>query len=307
MRFSLVMCTVGRRDEIGGFIESLLRQNRQDYELIIVDQNADRRLDEVIARYADRCPITHIRSDAHGASRARNVGLNHATGEIVCFPDDDCEYLDRYLDYVDALFASDPQLGAIAGYLTADPKLELAADFRAGGVAVTKMTVPHQSQEFTICIRRSAAPSVRFNPLLGVGCGTPWGSDEGPDFLLRIMNAGVKVEYYPQLVVYHPDKTGRITAATLDRAASYARGRGCFYRLHNYPLRVVARSMVRPLIGCALYLVLLQWMRSRYYWAVVSGLCGGMLIDKAELARVAEHGNSVLSDNVPIGGVHAHV
>ena len=222
-RFSLILCTVGRRDEIGLFLDSLLLQQRHaDCQVLLVDQNRDDRLVGLVADYAGRLSITHLRTETRGLSRARNVGLRHATGELVGFPDDDCAYPPGFLARVDRAFGDDPSLDAITGHPTADPDAVLADDWRAGTMELDRVRVMNRCQEFTIFVRGTSLGGVRFNDLLGVGAGTPWGSDEGPDFLVRLVDAGNRLVYHPRLLVYHPNKVLVITRPTLARAASYA-------------------------------------------------------------------------------------
>ena len=287
-RFSLILCTVGRRDEIAAFLDSLLRQGpiAARCDVLIVDQNGDDRLVGLIAAYAGRLSVRHLPTDTRGLSRARNVGLAHATGTLVGFPDDDCEYLPGTLDRVDALFADDA-LDAITGHPTADRAASLPP---AVPMPLDRVAVLNRCQEFTIFVRRNALGDVRFNDRLGVGAGTPWGSDEGPDFLVRLVDAGRRVVYHADLLVYHPDKVATVTAATLRRAASYARGRGAFFRLHRFPVRVVARGVFRPAVGCGLYLAVLQPRRAAYYFAVVTGTVRGLCLTRAERAQLRSPG-----------------
>ena len=101
MRFSLIVATLGRSREIGELLESLLAQGRDDLEVIIVDQNADDRVAPILAPYASRLRLTHLRSSIRNANHARNLGLRAAQGEIVTFPDDDClwpRWCARYRD-----------------------------------------------------------------------------------------------------------------------------------------------------------------------------------------------------------------
>ena len=285
LRFSLVLCTRGRQAEVGVLLESLLRQAREDFELIVVDQNQDERLREVLAQYAHRFPLRHIRSDGSGAARARNVGLAYAKGELIGFPDDDCSYLDGYLDAVDRIFARNRWLGGLTGHPTTE-KHPLDENSLGDGQAIGVHTVHNRCQEFTIFIRREWLGGLRFNERLGVGAQTPWGADEGPDLLIRLMRTGCRMLYFPRLFVYHPDKVETISRKALDRAASYARGRGCLLRLHRFPKIIVLNSLFRPAAGCGLSLLMLRPRRSAYYFSIFVGILRGLLMSRSELASV---------------------
>lgn len=304
MTFSLILCTVGRdADVVGEFFESLVRQNRKDYELILVDQNNDDRLVPLVAQYAGRFRLCHVRSTTRGLSRARNLGLRQAKGTLVGFPDDDCVYLGGFLDRVARAFETDPGLGGLTGYPTADRSASLA-DWRSDTMPLDRVAVLNRCQEFTIFVRRDAMGAVRFNDSLGVGAGTPWGADEGPDFLIRVIEGGARIVFYPHFFVYHPDKVRTVTPELLKRAASYARGRGCFFRLHRFPLPIVARSLYRTAGGVVVYLILLQPKRARYYAAVLSGLLRGLRMSRDELAAVRP---GIAAADVPvIGGVRVN-
>ena len=93
MHFCFVLATVGRVQEVGAFLDSLTRQTFGDFSVVLVDQNADGRLDALMADYANRLSIKRVAS-APGLSKARNVGLAHARGDVIGFPDDDCVYPD---------------------------------------------------------------------------------------------------------------------------------------------------------------------------------------------------------------------
>ncbi len=307
-RFSLILCTVGRHDEIGAFLDSLLRQGLHAHcELLLVDQNRDDRLAGLVAAYSGRLAIRHLRTETRGLSRARNVGLRHATGELVGFPDDDCQYVPGYLDRVDQAFRDHPAVDAITGHPTVEREPAPVADWQADAQVLDRVTVMNRCQEFTIFVRASSLGGLRFNDRLGVGAGTPWGADEGPDFLVRLVDAGNRLVYHPHLLVYHPDKISRVTRATLARAASYARGRGAFFRLNRYPIGVIANGLFRAFAGAAVRLVQLRPMRSAYYLAIATGILRGLFMSRAELLELAGPQQPLPKGAVPAtGGVHAN-
>jgi glycosyltransferase involved in cell wall biosynthesis len=284
-RFSLVVCTRGRREEVGELMESLLRQHGPSFEVIIVDQNADDRLVGLLAPYLASLRLRHVRMNACGASRARNAGLDLATGDLIAFPDDDCVYLDGYLETVERVFHDDPSLGCVTGHPTT-LDVVVGQESLAGAYDLGPFDVQDRCQEFTVIIRRDVLDGRRFNALLGVGAGTLWGADEGPDLLIRLMRAGCRVRYFPGLLVRHPDKVLIVSRSTLARALSYARGRGCLFRLHGYPSKVVLDVLLRPAVGCGLYLVTLRPRRSAYYFAVLAGRLRGLMMSRSELAAV---------------------
>ena len=104
MRFSLIMATRDRLEEIKRFLQSLAEQESFDIELIVVDQNPDDRLVELLNAYRRQFSIVHLKQLSTGASRARNQGLAHSSGDIVGFPDDDCAYPPCFLGKVSHFF-----------------------------------------------------------------------------------------------------------------------------------------------------------------------------------------------------------
>jgi glycosyltransferase involved in cell wall biosynthesis len=272
--------------EVRDFLDSLLGQSRNDHQLIIVDQNKDERLVSIVAQYADRLNLQHIRTNSSGAARARNVGLEYARGELVGFPDDDCRYLPGYLDVVDHIFTKNPSLGGLTGQPTSE-ELGNSDESQRDAEDLGVFTVHNRCQEFTIWLRQECLGKQRYNERMGVGALTPWGADEGPDLLIRVIQTGCSMRYYPHLFVYHPDKTLSISRKTLMRAASYSRGRGCLWRLHHFPKSIVLNSLFRAAGGCAVYLITMRPLRSAYYFTIFWGMLRGLLMSRSELAHVA--------------------
>ena len=203
----------------------------------------------MIARYADRLPLVRHRSDRANACHARNLGLCLARGAIVGFPDDDCVYPPGVLARVDAAFAADPALRVLTGP-AASPSGGLGSGrWRQDGGPITRANAWTSVIEFNLFLRRETAlASGGFDERLGPG--TPLGSAEGNDLVLRAVAAGHKAVYDPELRVVHPDK--RMTAAAAERARLYGTGLGFVLRRHRAPPSVWLPFFVRPVGGAAL-------------------------------------------------------
>ncbi|MGG5812414.1 glycosyltransferase family 2 protein [Falsiroseomonas sp. CW058] len=274
IRFSLVMATRGRDREIAEFLDSLLAQGRDDAEAIVVDQNADGRVAAVLAPYLARLPVTHLRSAVAHANHARNLGLRAARGNVVAFPDDDCLYPAGVLDRVADAFAADPALAVLTGP-AASPAGGLGSGrWRAEGGPIDVTNVWTSVIEFNLWLRRPVALALGgFDEAMGPG--SPLGSAEGNDLVMRAVAAGHAARYDPALRVVHPDK--RLSDVAVARARLYGRGLGFALRRHRAPLSTTLPFAVRPLGGVALSLLRGRPRDAAYYAMTFAGRAAGFL------------------------------
>jgi len=61
MKFSLILATLGRDNEIAKFLESLKNQSYKEFELIVVDQNQDGKIDNIIQEYKKNFLLTILK------------------------------------------------------------------------------------------------------------------------------------------------------------------------------------------------------------------------------------------------------
>jgi len=281
-RFSLVMATRGRTAEIAEFLDSLLAQDRQDAEAIIVDQNGDDRLVPVLAPYAGRVALTHLRSAVANANHARNLGLAAARGAIVGFPDDDCLYPAGLLDRVATAFDADPALGVLTGPAESPAGGLGSGRWRdsAGGIDATNAWI--SVIEFNLWLRRPLALALGgFDEAMGPG--TPLGSAEGNDLVLRAVTAGHTARYEPTLRVIHPDK--RLTDVATARARLYGRGLGFALRRHRAAPGIWLPFAVRPIGGVVLSLLKGRPRDAAYYAMTLLGRAEGFCRADAAAGR----------------------
>jgi glycosyltransferase involved in cell wall biosynthesis len=272
MTFSLVVATLGRDRDLAALFDSLLAQHRTDVEVIIVDQNHDDRLVPIIADYAARLPLLHRRSTRNNACHARNLGLMLARGEIIGFPDDDCLYPPGLLDQVDAAFAADPALHLLTGP-AASPEGGLGSGrWREEGGPITPANAWTSVIEFNLFLRRRTALALGgFDETLGPG--TPFGSAEGNDLVLRALSAGHVARYEPAQRIIHPDK--RLTPVAVERAALYGRGLGHVMRRHATPAGTLLPFVIRPVGGVLLNALRGRGLAARYFLASLHGRLTG--------------------------------
>jgi glycosyltransferase involved in cell wall biosynthesis len=265
MKFSLVMGTVGRRDEVERFLESLQRQDHRDFELFIVDQNPDDRLVEMIERFGRLFPVERVISPK-GLSRARNVGLARVTGDIVAFPDDDCWYPDGLLSYVASRFEQEHRLDGVTGrFVDGDGRSE--GRWLAQSQPLTRYSVWRGAISFSIFLRRNLVTHIGlFDEKLGVGAGTPWGAGEETDYLLRGLQAGGRIEFDRSLVLRHPVKAAAFDAAARERQGRYEAGFGRVIRRGGFPGWYFPYVCLRTMGGTALALLKGSPAQARFKW-----------------------------------------
>lgn len=274
MKFSLILSTKGRTDEIERVFEGFRSQTLQDFEIIVSDQNDDDRIVDLLKKIAWPGPLTHIVNDG-GLSAARNKALELAQGEIIGFPDDDCKYFPTLLQDVADFFDSSPGYGFLSGRSVDDHGRDAASRHAREAGPTRRFTIYEQCIEFALFVRRASLGSVRFDENMGVGCRTPWQADEGPDFMLNLLEHGVRGYYDPQFAVWHPRVEAAYNDALRGRSYRYACGSGYFLRKHAYPYWFFARMNARTLAGVLLGLARLDLAMAGCYWARFRGRCRG--------------------------------
>ena len=81
------MCTYNRRDRVEQTLLALRDQTYPHFEVVVVNGPSTDGTAEVLGQFADRARLFDCVQAS--ASRARNVALQHAAGDIVAFIDDD--------------------------------------------------------------------------------------------------------------------------------------------------------------------------------------------------------------------------
>lgn len=92
---SIIVPVYNKEKYLSECVDSILRQNFKDFELILVDDGSKDSSWNTIKEYADKDKrVVPIHQENAGVSAARNAGLDRAQGKWICFVDAD-DYLPK--------------------------------------------------------------------------------------------------------------------------------------------------------------------------------------------------------------------
>ncbi|HSI48430.1 MAG TPA: glycosyltransferase family 2 protein [Ideonella sp.] len=273
MRFSLIVATFGRNVEVATLLDSFAAQQYRDFEVIVVDQNAPGFLSDIRARHAGsfkRLVWSHV--DFRAANMARNHGLDKASGDVVTFADDDCEYHPDTLSTVARLFREHPHCSVLTGKaVDRATGVDSMSIWPAQPQVLGLRNILNLSLEFTTFYRRTALANERLDPRFGPG--TRFGSREGPDLMLRLFYRELRMRYEPSISIFHPEKfTSIADPVFLRRTQSYEIGFGALLAKHLALRRSVGviamlawRALVEGILGWLKNIVLLRFAKARFW------------------------------------------
>lgn len=226
MKFSLILPTINITKELELFLTSLKNQSYKDFELIVIDQNDNNTVFEIIEKFEQDFDIKYIKSLEKGLSLNRNKGLMMVEGNIVAFPDDDCEYDIDTLEKVVKFFQNNPNKK-----IYSCRTLERGKDYGTGimldyDTKITTKNVEDTVKSITFFVNYSFEDIELFDEQLGVG--GIFGSGEETDYVLRLLHKGYEGEYFANDIIYHPAKKGNYD--DLERAYKYALGYGALVK-----------------------------------------------------------------------------
>jgi len=241
---SLILATVGRTSELSRLFDSLIAQTFRHFEVIVVDQNTDQRLEPILQRARSLgIVLRHLRHHPPNLALARNAGILGASGNWVGFPDDDCWYEPHTLEHIMLRSRrSDAPRGIIVRWVEQDAaippgQLSWHRSCRFRDIPVASIT---------LFFRHDLLDEIGgFDGRLGVG---QWfGAAEETDIVLRALRLGALITHEPAALVHHPVEPAAI--ATRNVAARHrARGTGALYAKHHLPLWVIVRGLAAPIL-----------------------------------------------------------
>ena len=203
MKISVVIPTYNEEKCIKECIESIFANTEPPYEVIVADGGSTDRTVE-IARAAGAVVYDNPRRTA---ASGRNVGISHATGEIIAFTDGDNVADGKWLESIRLAFEGDEALGGVGGKLVPAPPANDVERFW-GNLWLTVLMV-FGDEEFVVenrDLRNSfvtANCAYKKSLLDDLGGFDEWfgNNAEDVDLMWRAFNLGAKLKYVPTAVV----------------------------------------------------------------------------------------------------------
>lgn len=147
-KVSIIVVTHNNQEVIGKCLESVLRNNYPNYELIVVDNGStDNTLEvirEIVSKYGAWSKVRIIRNKRnYGIAKALNIGIKYSKGKYLAFLDSDAFVDPNWLFHPIKLMEEDHGIGAIQVKILKATSLNERSDIidSAGGFMDIKGTI----------------------------------------------------------------------------------------------------------------------------------------------------------------------
>jgi GT2 family glycosyltransferase len=244
---SVVIATRDRPASLAACLDSLLRQDYEPFEIIVVD-NAPATSDTadlVARRYSETGKVRYLREDRPGLGRAHNCGLRLAKAAIIAFTDDDVIVDPGWLKAIASEFQSSDRIGCVTG-LILPAELETRAQYwteRHGGFGkgferrvfdlgenrLEGKLFPFAAGAFgsgaNMAFSRRALERIGgFDCALGAGTPARGGDDLAS--FVAVVRGGLQLVYQPEAIVWHHHR--RAEEGMRRQAYDYGVGLGAY-------------------------------------------------------------------------------
>jgi glycosyltransferase involved in cell wall biosynthesis len=232
---SAVICTRSRPDLIGGAVASVLGNDHESFELLVIDQSSDDSTAQALAPLMSDSRLRYVHLDRAGLSLAYNHGISLADAPLLAFTDDDCIAPPDWLACVEQEFAAHPDIDMLYGQTLAAPDLTGAPGVLPS-LTIDKEEKLGAGYGFRIygmgadfAMRKSLVDRIGgFDEALGGG--GPLRSSQDFDFQFRVYRSGAICLLSPKVWVHHYGI--RDAQSWPSTQVAYGIGDGAFYFKH---------------------------------------------------------------------------
>jgi len=231
---SLIIASRNRPQLLRDAIESILNGNELPKELVIIDQSDIPNPLFAAIKTDHACEIRYQWSQSVGLSLARNLAIRLARYEYLVITDDDVFVAPNWLSGLIRALVDEGTDCVVSGRV-------LIAEMSDGGFAPSLNTeeepAVYQGRIWkdalwtgNMAMHRSVVGTIGFfDERLGPGSSFPGAEDN--DYGFRLLEAGYKIKYVPEAIVYH--RAWRTANDYLPLRWKYGYGQGAFFAKHT--------------------------------------------------------------------------
>jgi GT2 family glycosyltransferase len=273
---TLAIATRDRPETLMRCLDSIHAGCRLPGEIVVVDQSRASTTRDVLSRYqAGPVRLVYIHQTQQGLSISRNTAAAQASRPVIIVTDDDCVAEVTWVANLERGFASAHAPAAITGRVL--PLGPTAQGLYMIAPRTSTIRAEFYKRALPWLIGSGNNFSVRREWFLRVGgcderlgVGSPGQAAEDMDFFYRLLKAGARIDYDPEVVVYHERQP---LARRLATRRSYGFGMGALCGLwlrqrDAYGLYLLSRWLAgnsRALVGA-----LARWDRPQVHQHTLS-------------------------------------
>lgn len=183
--FSVILPTFNRGHLLEDTIQGVLTQEFTNFELIIIDDASTDNTQEILRKLHDPRMLSIINPKNLERSASRNLGIDCAKGQYICFCDSDDHWKKNHLSTLYKTIETNPSaifISTLCRYIE-NGKATDELSWNQGHKAIENcrdLIFYNEPPPSSSCYQKQAAPDLRFNPSLTV--------NEDVDFFCRLVN-----------------------------------------------------------------------------------------------------------------------
>lgn len=205
---SLIIPVYNRPNEVDELLDSLTKQTRTDFEVIIVEDGSKETCKHIVDTYTDKLTVYYYFIPNGGPGNARNYGAAKNNSDYLIVLDSDCILPPDYINAVnkelqetnaDAFGGPDKASDSFTDIQKAI-NYSMTSFFTTGGIRGGKKKMDKfYPRSFNMGIRRSSYEALNGFSAMRFG--------EDIDFSIRLYKGGYKVCLFPSAWVFHKRRT----------------------------------------------------------------------------------------------------
>lgn len=210
MKFSIVVNTFNRGPYLDDALRGLSELNYKDYEVVVVNGPSTDNTEDVLKKWKD--VIKLAKCNEPNLSMSRNVGIEHASGDVIAFIDDDAVPHPEWLNRL-AIHYADSRIGGVGGFTIDNTgvayQVRKTVCDRFGNAFNPSdffderpLSIPGSPYYPSLLGTNSSFRASALRKIRGFDHVFAYLLDE-TDVCLRLIDAGYRVVYEPEAIVFH--------------------------------------------------------------------------------------------------------